>query len=266
MVIVLFVAPLLAHLPNAAMAGILFLVAFGIIDFAHIKKIVRASRSDSMVLWGTFLSTLFLALDFAIMLGVFLSLVIYLHRASRPRVRVRVPDPRLPKQRFNTDPSLPECPQFKLVRIDGPVFFGAVNYVAERLRVIAKHNSGQKHLLIMARTISFIDVAGAEMLAREANLRRLAGGQLYFHQLHDSARELLERGGYLEDVGEENIFYTKGEAISEIFQRLDRGICVRCDKRIFNECRAVPKVEIEGEAPAAIEVQVSEKEDLDAAH
>ena len=250
MIIVLFVAPLLAHLPNAAMAGILFLVAFGIIDFTHIKKIVRASRSDSMVLWATFLATLFLALDFAIMLGVFLSLVIYLHRASRPRVRVRVPDPRLPKQRFNTDPSLPECPQFKMVRIDGPVFFGAVNYVAERLRIIAKRNSAQKHLLIMARTISFIDVAGAEMLAHEAQLRRQAGGQLYFHQLHDSARELLERGGYLQDVGPENIFFTKGEAISEIFQRLDRGICVRCEKRIFNECRAVPKVEIEEEEPA----------------
>ncbi len=256
MIIVLFVAPLLAHLPNAAMAGILFLVAYSIIDFSHIKKIVRASHSDSSVLWGTFLATLFLALDFAIILGVFLSLVIYLHRASRPRVRVRVPDPRLPKQRFNTDPSLPECPQFKMIRIDGPVFFGAVNYVAERLRVIAKHNSAQKHLLIMARTISFIDVAGAEMLAREARLRRQAGGQLYFHQLHESARALLERGGYLDDVGAENFFDTKGEAISDIFQRLDRGICVRCDKRIFNECRAVPKVEIEDgesakEAPAA---------------
>jgi len=249
-VIVLFVAPLLAHLPNAAMAGILFLVAIGIVDFGHIKNIVRASRSDSMVLWATFLATLFLALDFAIMLGVFLSLVIYLHRASRPRVRVRGPDPRLPRQRFNTDPSLPECPQFKMIRIDGPLFFGAVNYVAERLRIIAKHNSSQKHLLIMARTISFIDVAGAVMLAREARLRRNAGGQLYFHQLHESARDLLERGGYLDDVGAENFFDTKGEAISEIFKRLDRGICVRCDKRIFNECRAVPKIEIEDEEPA----------------
>ncbi len=252
--IVVFVAPLLAYLPNAAMAGILFLVAFGIIDFAHIRTIVRASRSDSLVLWGTFLATLFLQLDFAIMLGVFLSLAIYLHRASRPRVRVRVPDPRLPRQRFSTDPSLPECPQFKLVRIDGPVFFGAVNYVAERLRIIAKHNAGQKHLLIMSRTISFIDVAGAEMLAREARLRREAGGQLYFHQLQESAHELLERGGYLQDVGEENLFDTKGEAIAEIFQRLDRGICVRCEKRIFNECRAVPKVEIEDEEIVEIEM------------
>lgn len=245
MVVVLFVAPLLAFLPNAAMAGILFLVGFGIIDFKHIRKIVRASRSDSIVLWGTFLATLFLALDFAIILGVFLSLVTYLHRASRPVVRVRVPDPRLPKQRFSTDPSLPECPQLKIVRIDGPLFFGAVNYVAERLRVIAKHYGAQKHLLILARTISFIDVAGAEMLAREARLRREAGGQLYFHQLQEGARTLLEEGEYLDDVPDENFFATKGEAIASIFERLDRGICVRCDKRIFNECRAVPKVEVE---------------------
>jgi len=265
MIIVVFVAPLLAHLPNAAMAGILFLVAYSIIDFEHIKTIVRASRSDSMVLWGTFAATVLLALDFAIMLGVFLSLVIYLHRASRPRVRVRVPDPRLPKQRFNTDPSLPECPQFKMVRIDGPVFFGAVSYVAERLRIMSKHNSAQKHLLIMARTISFIDVAGAEMLAREARLRRESGGQLYFHQLHDSARQLLDRGGYLDNVGVENLFDTKGEAISNIFQRLDRGICVRCDKRIFNECRAIPKIEIEDEVAVEESAVLEDEEKADAA-
>ena len=245
MVVVLFVAPMLAHLPKAAMAGILFLVGYGIIDFTHIVSILRASRSDSIVLCGTFVATLLLSLDFAIMLGVLLSLVIYLNRASQPRVRVQVPDPRLPKHRLTTDPSLPECPQFKIVRIDGALFFGAVNYVAERLRVMTKHNRAQKHLLIMARTISFIDVAGAELLAREARFRRGIGGQLYFHQLHDNARELLERGNYLEDVPPGNLFESKGEAITEIFNRLDRGICVRCDKRIFHECRAVPKVEIE---------------------
>jgi SulP family sulfate permease len=128
------------------------------------------------------------------------------------------------------------------------LFFGAINYVAERLRIIAKHYGAQKHLLILARTISFIDVAGAEMLEREA------GGQLYFHQLQDDARKLLEDGEYLEDVPDENFFATKGEAIASIFERLDRGICVRCDKRIFKECRAVPKVEVEEKEDGAGDV------------
>ena len=239
--VLLVVAPLLAYMPNAAMAGVLYLVAIGLIDMHHIKVIVRASRSDAAVLGATFLATLLLELDFAIMLGVMFSLVIYLHRASRPRVLVRVPDPRQPKRRFNTDASLPECPQMKLIRIDGALFFGAVNYVAERLRVIFKRNPEQKHLLVLARPINFIDVAGAEMLARENRQRKGIGGGLYFHQLKEDAKDILKRGGYFDEIGEDHFYDHKGEAIAGVFERLDKNICARCTKRIFNECKTVPR-------------------------
>jgi SulP family sulfate permease len=239
--VLLVVAPLLAYMPNAAMAGVLYLVAIGLIDMHHIKVIVRASRSDAAVLGATFLATLLLELDFAIMLGVMFSLVIYLHRASRPRVLVRVPDPRQPKRRFNTDASLPECPQMKLIRIDGALFFGAVNYVAERLRVIFKRNPEQKHLLVLARPINFIDVAGAEMLARENRQRKGIGGGLYFHQLKEDAKDILKRGGYFDEIGEDHFYDNKGEAIAGVFERLDKNICARCTKRIFNECKTVPR-------------------------
>ena len=241
MVVVIVVAPLLAFLPNAAMAAILFMVAWGIIDFHHFAKITKTSRKDSVVLWGTFFATLLFELDFAILLGVFLSLVIYLRRASRPRVLVRVPDPSRPRRRFNTNPSLPECPQLVMVHIEGAIFFGAVNYVSERLRIIGKRNPVQKHLLILARSVNFIDVAGAEMLAREGRLRVNAGGAVYFHQLGDGVRSMLERGGYLQEMGKDVTFESKGEAIAEIFNRMDRSICRRCDKRIFNECGTVPR-------------------------
>ena len=74
--LVLAVAPLLAYLPMPAMAAILFLVAWGIVDVHHIRTIVRASASDAAVLWATFAATLLFPLDFAIILGVFLSLII----------------------------------------------------------------------------------------------------------------------------------------------------------------------------------------------
>ena len=93
------------------------------------------------VLWATFAATLLFPLDFAIILGVFLSLIIYLRQASRPSVAVRVPDPREPRRRFSTSAALPQCPQFAMVRIDGALFFGAVSYVAERLRLIAQAQS-----------------------------------------------------------------------------------------------------------------------------
>ena len=139
--LVVVVAPLLAYLPMPAMAAILFLVAWSIVDVRQVRTIVRASTADAAVLWATFAATLLFPLDFAIILGVFLSLIIYLRQASRPSVVVRVPDPDKPKRRFSTAGSLPQCPQLAIVRIDGALFFGAVSYVAERLRLIAKRHS-----------------------------------------------------------------------------------------------------------------------------
>ena len=242
--IVLVVAPWLAYLPNAAMAAILFMVAWSLVDFHHIHKIVRASRSESMVLWSTFIATLLLDLEFAILLGVILSLVVYLTQASRPKVLVRMPDPRLPRRAFNTDSSLPECPQVKFVRIDGPLFFGAVSFVAQRLRVMQRRNPNQKYLVLFTRSITFVDVAGAEMLVHEARSRRARGGALYLHRVKEDARRLLERGGYMDEIGRDHVFESKSEIIADVFKKLDRGICVRCTKRIFNECMDVPKVEI----------------------
>ncbi|MBT6277844.1 MAG: SulP family inorganic anion transporter [Chromatiales bacterium] len=241
MAIVLLVAPLFEYLPNAGMAAVLFMVAWGIIDFHHIRKIVKTSRSESVVLVATFLATLLLELEFAIMLGVLLSLIVYLSQASRPQVLVRAPDPALPKHRFNTGRHLLECPQFKMVRVDGSLFFGAVNFVAERLRIIANRHPQQKHLLILARSIGFIDVAGAELLAREARGRKDMGGALYLHAVKPQVLQTLSEGGYLDEIGEENLFETKSESIVQVFNRLDRKICARCDRRIFLECEDLPR-------------------------
>ena len=250
MVLVIVAAPLLGWLPNAAMAAVLFMVAWGLVDFRRITRIVRTSRAESVVMWSTFVATMLLDLEFAILLGVMLSLVVYLNQASHPRVLVRMPDPQSSHRKFTTDARLNECPQLKFVRIDGALFFGAVSYVAERLRLMVKHNPTQRHLVLFARTLSFVDVAGAEMLAAEARERRNNGGALWIHSLRDDTRETLAKGGYLEEIGAEHLYETKEKMISEIFARLDRGICVRCDKRIFLECRDVPRVEIE-ETPAS---------------
>lgn len=242
--VVLAVAPLAAYLPNAAMAGILFLVAWGLIDFHHIKKVYQASNSDFAVLAVTFVATLTLELEFAILLGVILSLVIYLSRTSRPRVVARVPNPKDPKRALVTDSRLPECPQLKIVRIDGSLFFGAVSHVAETLRGFRQQNPEQKFVLVVATGINFIDVAGAELLAQEAKNYRNMGGRLFFYQMKEGVCGPLRRGGYIKDVGDENMFESKTEAIREIFtEYLDKNICARCDRRIFKECETIPRLD-----------------------
>lgn len=238
--VVVLVAPLAAYLPNAAMAGILFLVAWGLIDFHHIAQILRTSRRETAILATTFFSTLFLELEFAIFAGVILSLVLYLQRTSRPRIYTRVPDPRLPSRGFTTDPGLPECPQFKIIRIDGSLFFGAVSHVQETLRDFEAQNPGQHHLLIVAKGINFIDLAGAEFLAELARRRRQQGGGLYLYNVKEGVCESFEQGGYIVDVGAENLFDKKGESIATVFQKLDRDVCARCTARIFTECQSLP--------------------------
>jgi len=243
--VVVAVAPYAAYLPNAAMAGILFLVAWGLIDFHHIKKIFKASRSDFTILLVTFIATLTLELEFAILLGVMLSLVIYLSRTSRPKVLSRVPNPKHPKRAFTTDSNLSECPQLKIARIDGSLFFGAVSHVAESLRHFREQNPQQKSLLLVASGINFIDVAGAELLAQESKNYRKLGGNLYFYRIKEGVCGPLRRGDYIKEVGDENMYSSKTEAITEIFQTLDKDICARCDKRIFNECQSIVQVKVE---------------------
>lgn len=237
---VLFVAPLAAYLPNAAMAAILFLVAYRLIDPHHIKKIMKTSGTETVIMGSTFLATLFLELQFAILLGIMLSLVIYLNRTSHVKVLSRVPDPRHKSRPFVTDPLLPECPQLKIVRIDGSIYFGAVNHVKISLQDLFQDRPGQKHLLMVASGVNFIDMEGAEFLAHLSREKKDVRGQLYFYDLKEGICNHFRFIEYLLEIGTDNIFLSKKEAIAEIFTRLDKDVCSRCSVRIFLECLIIP--------------------------
>ncbi len=240
--IVLLVAPLAAHLPIAAMSAVLLLVAWRLIDFHHFKVILSTSKRETAVLLTTFFATLFVELEFAIYVGVMLSLIIYLMRTSQPNVVARVPDPASPNRHLVTDAKLPECPQLKIVRIDGSLYFGAVDHVQEQLHQLSEQSPKQKHLLIIGNGINFVDIAGAELLAAESRNRKARGGGLYLVKIKEEACNTLRKGGFRDLIGLENIFLTKADAIETVFQRLDPGICARCDKRIFLECQKLPPV------------------------
>jgi SulP family sulfate permease len=235
-ILVLLVAPLTAYLPKAAMAGLLFLVAWRLIDFHHIRTIIKADRKETIVMAVTFFGTLFLDLEFAILLGVMLSLMIYLRRTSRPRVMPRVPDPASPHRKFTASVTLPECPQLKIIRIDDSLYFGAVSHVREMFRRFREHYPGQKHLLLLTKGINYVDIAGAELLLDETRSRRQMGGEMYLYRLKESASDVLERGGYMEKLNRDHMYDSKEGAIHAIFQDLDKDICAHCDKRIFLEC------------------------------
>ena len=236
LLIVLLVAPLVQFLPVPTMAGILFMVAWGLIDIKQIRGILRTSLPESVVLGVTLLATLFVQLEFAIYAGILLSLLLYLKRTSHPVILDVKPDPAPDSYHYSADTGLPDCPQLKCLRINGSVFFGAVDHIQQTLHEIGE-KTPQKNVLIVSSGINFVDVAGAELFAHEAKRRRRLGGGLYFYRLKDEVVRLLNRGGYIDEIGSERLFPVKSRALAAIYPKLDSAVCRDCKIRIFRECR-----------------------------
>ncbi|MDO8292434.1 MAG: SulP family inorganic anion transporter [Gallionella sp.] len=235
LLILLLVAPLAAYLPTAAMAGILFLVAWGLIDFHHIASIGKTSRAETVVLWVTLLGTL-VDLEKGIFFGILLSLSIYLYRVSRPHIVPVVPAKEEGAYHFVSAYGHRECPQLSMVRFNGSIFFGAVDHVQGSLMQIDEKDPQKKSVLIVASGIDFVDVAGAEMLAQEARRRRKIGGGLYFYRCKDSIYNFLRKADKLDDIGESGFYPVMSNWIKPVYANLDPEICRTCKARIFSEC------------------------------
>lgn len=237
MIIVLLIAPLTAYLPIAAMGGIILLVAYNLVDFHHIKQTLTFSKSESSILLTTFFATLFLELEFAIYLGVLLSLVLFLAKTSTPSIPTLSLDDVGGKRKLINIEMKPvkQCPQLKIIRIDMSVYFGSINHIQKRIYKIVE-NEKIYHILIVASGINFIDLAGAEALVSENNRLKQYGGGLYFVGLKSNVYEFAAKSCFVKKIGNDHFFDTKGHAIHGIYKRLDRSICKKCNALIFSEC------------------------------
>ena len=239
MMIILLIAPLTAYLPVAAMGGVILIVAYNLVDIHHIKEIFKYSRSETSVLATTFLATLFLELEFAIYLGVLLSLVLFLAKTSTPELVTMAPDtdPLSGKKKLiNIDKKpVAECPQLKIIRIDMSVYFGSINHIQNQLHQIIEKEK-IKHILIVGTGINFIDISGAQALISDAKRLQIIGGGIYFTELKSSVYEFVSKTCFVAKVGNAYFFDTKREAIKAIYKRLNKETCESCTARVFVEC------------------------------
>ena len=235
LLVVLFFATYASYLAKPAMGGIILLVGYNLIDFKRIKQIVKSSKREFMVLSVTLLGTLFLELETALFLGILISLFFYLEKTSKPNIAI------VGKNQYNKfiniirDATAKECPQLKMIRIDGSIYFGAVDGISKYFTDLYEKND-QKHLLILANGINFIDIAGAEWLSQEVLKWRSRGGGIYFVGLKLISQDVLQKGGFSKIIGEENFFKNKNTAIATIYKNLDKEICLECKVKIYDEC------------------------------
>ncbi len=241
MIILLLVAPLMAYLPVAAMGGIILLVGYSLIDFKEIRHVLESSKTETAILATTFLATLFLELEFAIYLGVLLSLIIFLARTSTPDIISLAPDI---DRRYNkktlvdveTKP-LDECPELKILRVDMSIYFGSLNHIQKKLFAVSD-NEQINHILVIGSGINLIDLSGAEMLAQEAQRLKKNGGGLYFVGLKPTVYTSLCRGHIIGMIGNDHFFDDINEAITHVQHKIELGnACKLCEVKVFKECR-----------------------------
>lgn len=245
-------AGLLAQIPMAALAALLGLVAVSLLDLQRWKQLYTLSRTEFGVAFATLVATVSIRLEIAILLGTLLSLMSFLYRTSKPAMRTMGFDSWAPDRQFvvlaDSKTPLQECPQLKLLRMEGEVYFGATQHVADTLHALRHSPQPQKHLLVMGKSMNFIDLAGAQLWEAELNARRAMGGDLYFHRPRPEVIQMWQTTGFTRLLGPEHQFPDKRSAIATIFTRLDPAICRQCTARIFEECKTVPGPDPVGDA------------------
>lgn len=208
------------------MAGVILLVAYNLIDIGQIKHILSSSKNETIILVVTFLATLFLELEFAIYLGVLLSLVIFLWRTSTPEIITLAPDMDHDAQKHSlvdvVSKPLNQCPQLKIIRIEMSVYFGSLNHIQSHLLDITEQ-ARIHNILIVGSGINFVDLSGEEMLLSEARRLEKLGGGLYFADLKPNVYEFLGRAHFISDVGNSHFFDRKKYAIRALVKKLDQG-------------------------------------------
>lgn len=237
-------APLLALIPLAAIAGLLWVVAAALLEAQRWRELRRLSPVEFGIALATLVATLTMRLEMAILLGSLLSLGAYLQRSATPAMRSMGFDSMAPDRPFvvleGRSDTLPECPQLKLLRMEGSVYFGAAQHVSDTLYALREAPGAARHLLVMSKSMNFIDPAGVQVWFDELRWRRLAGGDLYFHRPRPPVLELWQRAGFIDLLGADHIFPDKRHAIATIVPRLDPAVCAQCRVRVFQECAQQP--------------------------
>jgi len=255
LVILLAVSPLIAYIPIPAMAGLIMLVAWKLIDVREIRFILTTSASETAIFLITFSVVLLVDLEFAIYAGVIVSLSLFLRKTMRPGLPVNVPNAELEGRPFMSPIhwKLPECPQSMFIRVQGPMYFGAVEYLEKEFRRLDRQRPGQKHLGLLVDGSVGIDLAGAEWLIEESRNRRELGGALYIVGRYPPLRRQLNQFHVIRQVGKENVFRRKREMLEHMVPKLDPSICASCKVRVFLECRKMPNNDLPDADPVPVQ-------------
>jgi len=217
----LALAPLAHDIPLASLAAILFYVAYKLIDGRAIWRILRSSRTDAVVTLVTFGSALLLPLTYAIYVGIFLNLALYLKRASQLHLLQMVPVAASGFREEPVDPGEEPDDDILILQLEGDLFFGVADELEDRLRAI---EAGPTRVVIfrLKRTHS-IDAAILFVLDRFVERMHRGDRHVLLCGVPSDARKALRGFGLEERLGEDQVWAAVPDTFSTTRMALDRA-------------------------------------------
>jgi MFS superfamily sulfate permease-like transporter len=218
-IVLLFFTPLLYHLPQAVLAAVIMMAVIGLVNVTGFIHAWEAKWYDGAISIISFVSTLAFAphLDKGIMIGVVLSLMVFLYKSMRPSVvsLARSEDEAL---RCVTTHGLRECEYVAMVRFDGPLFFANASYLEDKITDIMNTKKNLNHIIIVANGINDIDASGEETLSLLVDRIRSAGVDISMSGVNESVMKVFTRTHFPAKLGEDHLFPTMEKAITTVHQ------------------------------------------------
>ena len=219
----LFLTPLLYHLPKATLAAVVIMAVFGLINFKAVRHIWIANKHDGIAAMVTFVATIGSApkLDHGIMIGAVLAIVLYLYRSMRPRVAIlgRYKDGTLRDIEINKD--IPTDEHIIAVRFDGSLYFANVSYFEDAMLKAVATYPDAKYLLVVGDAINQMDASGEEVLHHLVDRLHSNGITVVFSGLKRQIMQVMHATKLYDVIGEQNIFANEDFALDAIYERLE---------------------------------------------
>ncbi|MFZ5923211.1 MAG: SulP family inorganic anion transporter [Chloroflexota bacterium] len=207
-------APVMARIPLAALAGVLMVTAVRMNEWHAIRFIFSKRFKTAIIAFTvTMLATIALDLTQAILIGSFVAGGVFLSQIASIDIDIEEVDPQ--KLQARGIQVKGNCRHVRVAFITGPLFFAATGNFNE-----AFANLGDTQALILSmRGVPLIDTAGLEAIQGLHERIQRQGGTLMFAGVHDNARRMMDRGGLVELAGAQNFFWSSDQAIVEAEKR-----------------------------------------------
>lgn len=214
-VAVQFCTPLLHDLPLAVLAATIVVAVLGMLDLGALRRTWHYSRQDAAAMAATMLGVLLVGVEAGILLGVGLSLLLFLWRTSKPHIAVVGQLPGSEHFRNVERFAVVESPRVLSVRVDESLYFPNARYLEDRIAELAGQHPQAEHLVLMCPGVNLIDASALESLEAIAERLRAAGIQLHLSEVKGPVMDGLRRSDFLQRFGGQ-VFISQFEALAEL--------------------------------------------------